>query len=112
MAEALVFPAPGKGDLSDMALTAILRRANAVSDTAGRLATAHGFRSSFRNWCADHGVSTEMAERCLAHTIGNKVQAAYERTDRLTARIKLMSSWADHVMGLPDEKVIPIKKVG
>ena len=112
VAEALVFPAPGKGDLSDMALTAILRRANAVSDTAGRLATAHGFRSSFRNWCADHGVNTELAERCLAHTIGNKVQASYERTDRLTARIKLMSSWADHVMGLPDEKVIPIKKVG
>ena len=105
----LLFPAIRGGRLSDMALTSILRKANAPSDTTGRIATAHGFRSSFRNWCADHGVSTELAERALAHTIGNKVQAAYERTDRLNARVQLMQAWADHVTGKADEKVIPLR---
>ncbi|WP_291773541.1 site-specific integrase [Castellaniella sp.] len=108
--EALVFPALRGGELSDMALTSILRKAQAPSDLPGRVATAHGFRSSFRNWCADHGTSTEVAERCLAHAISNKVQAAYERTDRLDARVKLMAAWADHVMGrVADARVVPIR---
>jgi integrase len=111
-AEALLFPALRGGELSDMALTSILRKAEAPSDVPGRVATAHGFRSSFRNWCADHGTSTELAERCLAHTIGNKVQAAYERTDRLDARVRLMAAWADHVMGRSaDAQVVPIREV-
>lgn len=105
----LLFPAIRGGQLSDMALTSLLRKAHAASDTTGRIATAHGFRSSFRNWCADHGVSTELAERALAHTIGNKVQAAYERTDRLNARVQLMQAWADHVTGRADERVIPLR---
>lgn len=109
-ADVLVFPALRGGELSDMALTSILRKAQAPSDVPGRVATAHGFRSSFRNWCADHGTSTELAERCLAHTIGNKVQAAYERTDRLDARIRLMAAWADHIMGRAgDTRAIPIR---
>jgi len=110
--DALVFPALRGGELSDMALTSLLRKAQASSDIQGRIATAHGFRASFRNWCADHGVSTDLAERSLAHTIGNKVQAAYERTDRLTARTKLMQSWADHVMGRTTENVIQIRNAG
>lgn len=108
--DALVFPALRGGELSDMALTSLLRKAQAESDVPGRIATAHGFRSSFRNWAADHGVGTELAERALAHTIGNKVQAAYERSDRLDARVKLMQSWADHVMGRTGADVIPIRR--
>jgi integrase len=110
--DALVFPALRGGELSDMALTSLLRKAQAESDVPGRIATAHGFRSSFRNWAADHGVGTELAERALAHTIGNKVQAAYERSDRLDARVKLMQSWADHVMGrAADARVVSIRGV-
>lgn len=96
--EELIFPALRGGQLSDMALTSLLRKAKAPSDTPGRVATAHGFRSSFRDWAADKGYSTELAERALAHLIGNKVQAAYERTDRLEARINMMEDWADWVM--------------
>lgn len=47
--ETLVFPSPRGKVLSDMALTALLRRVKAKSDTPGRVATAHGFRSSFRD---------------------------------------------------------------
>lgn len=83
--------------LTDAAMTMLLRRVKAPSDTAGRVATAHGFRSSFRNWAADNDYSSDIAERALAHIIANRVQAAYERTDRLEARIQMMQNWADHV---------------
>lgn len=106
---ALVFTAVRGGQLSDMALSSLLRRAQAPSDIDGRTATAHGFRSSFRNWAADHGYGSDVAERALAHKIGNKVQAAYERTDRLEARIHMMQQWAEHVMGRTASNVVPIR---
>lgn len=92
-----VFPALRGGQLSDMALTAILRKANAPSDAPGRVATVHGLRSSFRNWAADNGIDSDVAERALAHTISNKVRAAYERSDRLEARREVMQKWGDYV---------------
>lgn len=94
----LIFPSTYRKQLSDMGLLNVLRKAKAESDTPGRIATVHGFRSSFRNWAADNGYSSDIAERALAHTIGNKTQAAYERTDRLNARIAMMQDWADVVM--------------
>lgn len=95
--DVLAFPSANGKQLSDMALTQILRKANAPSDAPGRVATAHGFRSSFRNWCADHGIDSDAAERSLAHKIANKVQASYERTDRLEARREVMQRWAEWV---------------
>lgn len=108
-ADALIFPSVQGKMLSDMAVSMLLRKAGAASDTPGRTATAHGFRSSFRNWAADHHYSMDIAERALAHTIGNKVQAAYERTDRLDARIEMMQAWADHVTG-NRRNVVPFKR--
>ncbi|HEU0196687.1 MAG TPA: site-specific integrase [Nevskiaceae bacterium] len=107
--QALVFPAIRGGELSDMALSSLLRKAHAPSDVTGRTATAHGFRSSFRNWAADHGYDEALAERALAHTIRNKVQAAYERTDRLAARVEMMQAWADHVMGGEHANVVALR---
>lgn len=95
-----VFPALRGGQLSDMALMAILRKANAPSDIPGRVATVHGFRSSFRNWCADNGVDSDTAERALAHTIKNRVQAAYERSDRLEARREVMQRWGSYATNI------------
>lgn len=51
----LVFPAPRGGVLSDMVLTKFLRDRNALSSEKGRVATAHGFRSSFRDWASENG---------------------------------------------------------
>lgn len=73
--------------LSDMTMTALLRRQNAG-------VTAHGFRSSFRDWAAEsthhpHAV----AEMALAHTIGNAVEAAYRRGDMFNKRRALMEDW-------------------
>ncbi len=94
----LVFPSPRKQIvLSDMVLTAFLRRVKAKSDVPGRVATAHGFRSSFRDWCSEHGYPRDLAERALAHTVQNKVEAAYHRTDLLEQRRPMMQAWADYV---------------
>lgn len=96
--ETLVFPSTrDRAPLSDMTLTAFLRRAKAVSDVPERTATAHGFRSSFRDWCSEQGHPRDLAERALAHAIQNKVEAAYHRTDLLEQRRPLMQAWADYV---------------
>ncbi|WP_374554687.1 tyrosine-type recombinase/integrase [Aquitalea pelogenes] len=93
--EILVFPSPrAQTALSDMVLTSFLRRVEAPSDTPGRIATAHGFRSSFRDWCSEHGYSRDLAERALAHTVQNKVEAAYHRTDLLEQRRSMMDAWS------------------
>lgn len=100
--ENLVFPSiRDQVELSDMAITSLLRRLNAHSDTPGRVATAHGFRSSFRDWCSEKGYSRDLAERSLAHTIKDRVEAAYHRTDLLEQRRKLMDDWAAFLVGRP-----------
>ncbi|CAE6819452.1 Prophage integrase IntA [Paraburkholderia haematera] len=96
--ETLVFPSLREKVLSDMTLTALLQRVKAKSDTPGRFATAHGFRSSFRDWASEHGYACDLAERALAHTVANKVEAAYHRTDLLEQRRPLMEAWARHVI--------------
>jgi integrase len=85
-----------------MTLTALLRRANAVSDTPGRVATAHGFRSVFRDWCSENGYARDLAKRALAHTVANKVEAACHQADLLEMRHPVMEAWAAHVCGKAD----------
>ncbi|WP_089083518.1 tyrosine-type recombinase/integrase [Aquitalea magnusonii] len=96
----LVFPSPlDSVVLSDMVLTAYLRRVRAPSDVEGRVATAHEFRSSFRDWCSENGFARDLAERALAHTVENKVEAAYHRTDLLEQRRPMMDAWASFITG-------------
>ena len=85
----LLFTASRGGQLSDMTLSAVLRR-------MGVAAVPHGFRSTFRDWCAEHtNYPRDVAEMALAHAIGDKVEAAYRRGDLFAKRTKLMSSWAE-----------------
>jgi integrase len=59
--------------------------------------TAHGFRSTFRDWAAEQtGVAPEVAEAALAHTIANKVEAAYRRSDLFEKRRSLMQEWGSY----------------
>lgn len=94
---ALVFPAPRGGQLTDMVLTSFLRKHKAPSDVPGRTATAHGFRSSYRDWASENGYARDLAERALAHSIKNQAEAAYHRTDLLEQRRPMMDDWAKHV---------------
>ena len=84
----LVFPAPRGGLLSDMALTAVLRRMEID-------AVPHGFRSTFRDWAGERThYPRDLAENALAHALENKVEAAYRRGDALEKRREMMADWA------------------
>jgi integrase len=86
--ETFVFAGRDRKSLSNMALLAVLRRMGR-SDI-----TTHGFRSVFRDWAAEAGVSREVAEAALAHVVDNKVEAAYLRTTLFERRRKVMEEWA------------------
>ena len=91
----LVFPSPLRAGhpLSDMSLTKLLRD-RGLADRA----TVHGFRSAFRDWCADAGTPREVAEAALAHAVGG-VEGAYFRSDLLERRRALMDAWAAFLKG-------------
>lgn len=88
--------------LSNMAFLMMLRRMQIAC-------TVHGFRSSFRDWASERAsFPSEVCEMALAHTVNNKVEAAYRRGDLLEKRRKLMASWANFVAaGTAD--VIPLR---
>lgn len=62
-------------------------------------ATAHGLRSTFRDWCGESGVPRELAELALSHAIGNETERAYRRLTALERRRKVMQQWADFLSG-------------
>ncbi|QCO04229.1 tyrosine-type recombinase/integrase [Azospirillum argentinense] len=104
--DALVFEGSKAGKpMSDMTLTMLLRRLEMK-------ATAHGFRSSFRDWCAEAtNFPREVAEAALAHALESKVEAAYRRSDLLEKRRKMMEAWARHCESAGG-KVTPRTKAG
>jgi integrase len=72
-------------------------------------ATTHGFRSSFRDWCADVAhAPREIAEEALAHAVGNQVERAYRRSDALERRRQLMDAWAAYVAGEAGAEVVDL----
>jgi integrase len=84
-----LFPgrAPDK-PMSNMVFLMLIRRMNVAT-------TAHGFRSSFRDWAAETtSFPRELPEMALAHTVENWVEAAYRRGDLLERRRALMQDWA------------------
>ena len=88
--DAFVFPGAKRGEpLSNMAFLMLLRRMGRGD------VTAHGFRSTFRDWAAERtSYPSEVAEMALAHTVSDKVEAAYRRGDLFERRRKLMTAWA------------------
>jgi integrase len=79
--------------MSDMTLTKLLR-------DMGETVTAHGFRSSFRDWVSEKSnFSGDLAEAALAHAVKDKTEAAYRRGDLLEKRHKLMDAWGAYCVG-------------
>jgi integrase len=90
-----IFPGakPGR-PLSNMVFLMLLRKMGRDG------VTAHGFRSTFRDWCAERTeVLGEVAEAALAHAVGSKVEAAYRRGDLFDKRRDLMGRWAEFLVG-------------
>ncbi|MFT7688454.1 MAG: integrase, partial [Candidatus Azotimanducaceae bacterium] len=95
-----LFPSPQYGKhLSNMAMLNLLKKQLGYSDL-----TIHGFRSTFRDWVAEQTTyQRELAEAALAHVLGDKTEAAYQRGDMLEKRAELMQDWANYVSGLANE---------
>lgn len=109
----LVFPAARGGQISDMTMSKAIKTMHAAEQKAGRtgwldpkqldaagkpkVATPHGFRSTFKDWATeatDH--PRELAEMALAHAVGDAVERAYARGDALEKRRALMEDWATY----------------
>lgn len=102
----LVFPAVRGGELSDMTLSATMKRLHEAALAQGgpgfidrvskRPAVPHGLRSTFRDWVAERThFPGDMAEVALAHRVSNAVEAAYRRGDMVEKRRAMMAAWAD-----------------
>ena len=85
----LAFPSPAGRKLTGNTLSLLCRRLEIA-------AVPHGFRSSFRDWCAERGVPREVAESALAHAVKG-VEGAYLRSDLFERRREVMEAWADYV---------------
>jgi integrase len=118
-----VFFAARGGMLSDMTVSAVMRRMQEaevkrldMADTAAgcevsaeprgyidarskRPAVPHGLRSTFRDWAAEQGVDRDLAEMALAHTVGSEVERAYRRTDLIERRRAMLESWGQLLQG-------------
>ncbi|MEI7610279.1 MAG: integrase arm-type DNA-binding domain-containing protein [Rhodospirillaceae bacterium] len=104
-----VFPSERGTAMSNMSMLMLLRRMKRKD------LTAHGFRSSFRDWAAERtAYPSEVVEMALAHTVGNKVEAAYRRGDLFDKRARLMSDWAAYCNAAPmvaGGVVVPLRAV-
>ena len=85
----LLFPSPTGKALSNMTTSKLL-------NGSGIDATMHGFRTSFRSWCAENDESRELAEAALAHVVAG-IEGAYMRSDLFERRRRLMQAWADYL---------------
>jgi integrase len=100
----LIFVAPRGGVLSDMTLTAVMRRMKVG-------AVPHGFRSTFRDWAAERtAYPRDVAEMALAHAIGDKVEAAYRRGDLFEKRRRMMADWDSFCNSTSTGDVVPINR--
>ena len=95
--------------MSDMTLSKVIRR------MGDQTTTVHGFRSTFRDWAAETtAYPREVVEMALAHSITNKVEAAYRRGNLLAKRSQLMEDWATYCSAARMEEnsnVTPIREL-
>jgi len=98
-----IFIGPRGRGLSNNAMTQLLKRM-----AYGHLATTHGFRSTFKDWCRDRTrFENYVSEAALAHATGDKVEAAYARSKVLDKRRRLMEAWAKFCASAPAAKSGP-----
>ena len=108
----VVFAGTKGQPLSDMSLTAVIRRMNSDekpvwADANGDGITVHGFRSTFRMWAAETtNYPREVAEHALAHQLPDAVERAYQRGSQFAKRAALMAEWAVYCATVPTDAVV------
>jgi len=110
----LIFPSKKGTQLSDMALSQLMRGMRERGELTVE-AVPHGFRSTFRDWAAEQtAYPDEIRKAASGHTVGDSVKEAYQRTDLLDKRRKLMNEWSnflDKFTTTQSPKVTPIRKL-
>jgi integrase len=108
-----LFPSTRGGALSDMALSQLMRGMRERGELHVE-AVPHGFRSTFRDWGAEQtSYPDEIRKAASGHTVGDSVQQAYQRTDLLEKRRRMMDDWAkflDQASGKPSVNVTQLKR--
>lgn len=90
--DGFVFSGVRRGVISDATMSKYMLR-------RGMVETPHGFRASFRDWVAETtNAPHDVAETCMGHVVGGKVERAYRRTDFLEQRQALMERWAKQIL--------------
>lgn len=95
--------------MSDMTISAVMRRIQSSEEAAGRRGfldqrsqrpgVPHGLRSTFRDWAAERtDYPREMAEMAIAHQVGSETERAYQRSDLVEKRRQMMNDWASFVI--------------
>jgi len=109
----IVFLSPTGKELSDMALSQLMRGMRGRGELTVD-AVPHGFRSTFRDWAAEQtAYPDEIRKAASGHTVGDAVKEAYQRTDLLEKRRQLMLEWGnycDKATTLKSGKVTPIRR--
>lgn len=116
----LVFFAPRGGQLSDMSISAVMRRMQEaeisenrpgyLDPRSKRPAVPHGLRSTFRGWAAEVGFERDMAEMALAHNVGSAVERAYQRSDMFERRRAMLETWGTVLKGIVASNVIQMRQ--
>jgi integrase len=97
--------------ISDMTISAVMRRQGFTDVRTGRTAVPHGLRSTFRDWAAERTeYPREMAEIALAHSVGSEVERAYRRSDMVEKRRGMMAAWGRFLTGQQGAKVVPLER--
>ena len=109
----LVFPAARGGAMSDMTLSALMKRMHAkepyLDKDSKKPAVVHGMRSTFKSWAMEcTNFENELSEVALAHQIGSKVQQSYVRTTMPERRRPMMEAWSNYLHGVEVENVVPL----
>jgi integrase len=99
----LVFFGQRRGPVTRHACWMQCRRAT------GDMGSPHGWRATFRSWCADNGVDREVAESALAHKLG-RVEAAYNRASMVERRKPIMQAWGAFLAGESSAAVVPFRR--
>lgn len=106
-----VFPAAKGGQISDMTISAVMKRQGFTDSRTGRTAVPHGLRSTFRDWAAERTeYPRDMAEIALAHNVGSEVERAYRRGDQMEKRRAMMNAWGRFLRGEQNQKVVGIRR--
>jgi integrase len=106
-----LFPSARGKALSDMTLSQLMRRMRERGEFTAE-GVPHGFRSTFRDWAAEQtSYSDEIRKAASGHTVGDSVHQAYQRTDLLDKRRRLMNEWAKFLDRPSRKKVAKVSNI-